>query len=176
MTCKIADYLKWLLESQNKQSQAFFSKVAVSEKARESSYIVAELIAQKRKSHTVGENLIMPACKIIVSKMLGRDAVREIENFPISNSTINRHIDDMSHDPEEVFVINCFCFQVDESTDFMNKSYVVAFVRSVNDDEIHENFLCCKELPETSKSRNIFSVLFSYLETKGRLGEPYRHL
>jgi hypothetical protein len=50
-------------------------KVTVSEKGQEASYLVAELIAQKRKSHTVGENLIMPTCKIIVGKMLGYDAV-----------------------------------------------------------------------------------------------------
>ena len=49
--------------------QLFYSKVSVSEKALEASYLVADIIAQKRKCHTVGENLILPACKIIVSKM-----------------------------------------------------------------------------------------------------------
>jgi hypothetical protein len=63
------------LESQNKQSKAFVSKLTVGEKAQEASYLVAELIAQKRKSHTVGENLIIPACKIVVGIMLGEDAV-----------------------------------------------------------------------------------------------------
>jgi hypothetical protein len=81
MTSKNADYLKWLLESQNKQSQAFVSKVKVSEIAQEASYLIAELIPQKRKSHTVGENLIKPACKIIMGKMLGQYAVQEIEIF-----------------------------------------------------------------------------------------------
>jgi hypothetical protein len=37
----------------------------------------------------------MPARKIIVGKMLGKDAVREIENVPLSNTTINRLIDDL---------------------------------------------------------------------------------
>lgn len=54
MKNKSADYFKRLLESQNKQSTAFVSKVSVSKKARETSYLVAEIIAQKRKSHTVG--------------------------------------------------------------------------------------------------------------------------
>jgi hypothetical protein len=59
------------LESQNEQSKAFVENVTFGEKAQEESYLAAELIAQKRKSHTVGENLVMPACKIIVQKVLG---------------------------------------------------------------------------------------------------------
>jgi hypothetical protein len=63
----------------------------------------------------------------------------------------DRHSDDMSHDAEEVLhdklKNNSFSIEVDESTDFTNKSYVVAFVRFVNDCEIKENFVCCKELP-----------------------------
>ena len=66
---KSVDYFKRLLESQKKQSTAFLNKVSVGEKALEASYLVAEIIAQKRKSYTVGENLILPACKIIVGKM-----------------------------------------------------------------------------------------------------------
>jgi hypothetical protein len=90
MTSKSADYFKRLLESQNKESKSFVSKGTVKERAQEAGDLVAELIAQKRKSHTVGENLLMPACK-----MLGQDALREIENVSLSNSMINRRIDDM---------------------------------------------------------------------------------
>lgn len=53
----------------NRVQTAFVNKVSVSEKAQEVSYFIAEIIAQKRKSYTVVENLIMPACKIIVDKM-----------------------------------------------------------------------------------------------------------
>jgi hypothetical protein len=70
MTSKSADYFKWLWESQNKQSQAFVRKATVSEKAQKASYLVAELNTQKRKSHTVGENLIKPACKIITHSLM----------------------------------------------------------------------------------------------------------
>jgi hypothetical protein len=96
MTSKGADYFKRLLESQNKQHKAFVSKVTVSEKAQEASYLVAELTAQKRKSYTLGENLIKPACKLTVGKMLGECAVRATDNVPLSNSMINRRIDDVT--------------------------------------------------------------------------------
>ncbi|PNF40330.1 hypothetical protein B7P43_G04518 [Cryptotermes secundus] len=69
MTNKSDGYLN-LLESQNKESKPFVSKVAVKR-------LAAEVTAQKMKSHTVDENLIMTACKI---------------------STINRRTDDMSRD------------------------------------------------------------------------------
>jgi hypothetical protein len=48
----------------------------------------------------------MPEFKIIMDKMLGQDAVPETENVPLSNSTINRRIYDMTHDAEKVSVIN----------------------------------------------------------------------
>jgi hypothetical protein len=90
MTSKSADYFKRLLESQNKQSKVLVSKVTVSEEVQETNYFVAELIAQEWKSHTVGENLIMLACKIIRGKLLGQDAVQEIENILLSNGMINK--------------------------------------------------------------------------------------
>jgi hypothetical protein len=75
----------------------------------------------------------MSACKIIRDKMLEQDAVREIKNVPLSNSTINRHTDGMSHDVEEVLhdklKYNSFSIQTDESTDSTNESFVVALVK-----------------------------------------------
>jgi hypothetical protein len=65
MTGKGADYFKWLFKSQNRV-KLLLSRVTVSEKAQKASYLVAQLTAQKRKSHTVGENLIIPACKKII--------------------------------------------------------------------------------------------------------------
>jgi hypothetical protein len=61
---------------------------------------------------------------------------------------------------------NSFSIQVEGSTYFTNKSFVVAFVRFVNDDEIQENFFCYKELPETSEEQDTFNASSSYLETK----------
>lgn len=49
----------------SKQTESsFVSKITVNEKAQEASYVVAKLTAQKRKSHAVGENLIMLHVKL----------------------------------------------------------------------------------------------------------------
>ena len=45
---------------------------------------------------------------------------------------------------------NSFFIDVDEPTVLTNKCYVIALVRFVNEGEIEENFLRCKELAETS--------------------------
>ena len=42
-----------------------------------------------------------------------------------------------------------------------------SFLRFVKEGEIHENLLCCKELPETSKGIDLFNISSSYLETRG---------
>jgi hypothetical protein len=75
MTNKDVDYFKCILEYRNKQSTAFVSKVTVSEKAQKVCYLVLEFIAQKRKSHRISKNLIRPACKFVVGKILGQPAV-----------------------------------------------------------------------------------------------------
>jgi hypothetical protein len=76
----------------------------------------------------------------------------------------------MPYDTQEVLrdklKNNSFSIQVYESTDFNNKSYVVVFVKFINDGEIQENVFCRKKLRETSTGRYIFSVFYSYLKTK----------
>jgi hypothetical protein len=54
------------------------------------------------KSHTVAESLITPACKIIVRTMIDKEAGSEIDKVPVSDNTVSRCVDDMSHDVEDV--------------------------------------------------------------------------
>ncbi len=49
------------------------------------------------KSHTIAESLIMPACKIIVRTMLGKEAERELSKGPVSDNTISRRVGDLSN-------------------------------------------------------------------------------
>ncbi len=122
---KTVDYFRKLLDSQQKQRK-FFEKVIISDKAQEASYLVAELVAKKIKTRTIAENLIMPACKIIVRTMLGEEAESELSKVPVSDNTISRREDDLSNKISdilsEILQNNNFALQVDESTDISGKA------------------------------------------------------
>lgn len=48
-------------------------------KAQEAINYLEEIITQQRKSHALGEDVTMPAYKIIMGKMLGPDWVQKVE-------------------------------------------------------------------------------------------------
>ena len=58
---------------------------------------------------------------------------------------------------------NFFAIQVDKSNDISGKLQLLAFIRFIENDAIVEEFLCCRELPETMKGQDIYDALTSYL-------------
>ncbi|XP_014779479.1 protein FAM200A-like [Octopus bimaculoides] len=76
--------------------------------------------------------------------MFEEDAESELNKIPLSDNTI-----------------------IDESTDITGKTQLLVLVRFINDEAIVEDFLCCKELPETRKGQDVFDVLNSYSEYCG---------
>jgi len=168
---KNVDYFQRLLESNARQSQLFEKTVTVSEKAQLASYEVAEIIALKSKSHVLAESVILPACKKMVKIMLGDKAEQEIIKIPLSNNTIQRRILDLSDNIEESviskFQNSLFALQIDESTDISNHAQLIAFIRVIDEDAIINQFLCCKELPTTTKGQDIFDTITACLEKYG---------
>jgi len=168
---KHIDYFKRLLSCRSKQALRFTKKVTISDKAQQASFLVAEIVAQQSKPHTVAEKLIMPACIAIVKTMLGSDAADEIKKVPVSDNTISRRIDDMSTDIESnltdrVKSAGMFALQADESTDVSGKAQLLLFIRFVDEGKIVENFFCCKELTTTTTGQNIFDCVNTYLESQ----------
>ncbi len=167
---KGAPYFRKLLKNQNKQSKTFAGNFSVNDKAQEASYLIAKLISQKGESYTAGENLIMPACKIIVSKIFGQDAVQKIENVSVSGNVICQRINHMSHDAEKVLCEklenNKFSINFYISADISKKCHVITFVRFVNEGEIQENFLCYRELLDL-RMKDLFHIMSTYMKAKG---------
>jgi len=167
---KPIEHFQRLLKTHSKQVSSLKKVVTVSDKAQEASFLVAELVAKEMKPHTIAESLILPALQAVTRLMLGAEAEKEITKIPLSNSTISRRITVMSKDIEEnvqekLQNTSYFALQVDESTDISGKAQLLAFIRFVNDDDITENFFCCKELPETTKGQDVFNTMTAYLES-----------
>ena len=165
---KDLSYFKRLLEQKRKQASIFKSKMTVSEKAQIASLEISEMIAQNLKSHTLAELIILPACRKMVKTMLGDEAEKETKKIPLSNDAVRRRILALSADIEENVCRNklknsIFALQVDESTDITNKAHLLAFIRFLDGDQIVNQFLCCKEMPGTTKGEDIFQILNNYL-------------
>ena len=166
---KPTSYFQRMSEQQQKTASSFKSIVTVSDKAQIASYQVSELIAQNMKAHTLVESIILPACKKIVSTMLGNEAALKISKIPLSDDTVHRRILEMSSDIEKNVSGNKlqssdFALQVDESTDITNQAQLIAFVRFINENEIANQFLFCKELSVTTKGEDVFNILNDYLD------------
>jgi hypothetical protein len=75
----------------------------------------------------------MPASKITVKTMIGKEAETATDKVYVSDSTISRRVDDTSHDAEyvlsEILRNTNFAVQVDKTTDITNKAQLSAFVR-----------------------------------------------
>ena len=166
---KPLDYFKRLLNDNKQQKCSFEKKVKVAEKAQKASYLVAELIAKTMKPHTIAESLILPSCCAIVKTMFGAEAEKEVRKIPLSDNTISRRIEDMSADIERsvcelVKEKGMYALQVDESTDVGGKAQLLVFMRYITGNKIAEQFLCCKELVQTT-GQDIFSTVSDYLRT-----------
>ena len=97
-----------------------------------------------KKVHVVAKQLILPACKAIVTEMLGPQAVKEIAKVPLSHNTISRRINEKSADIEslvldKICIDNKFALQLDESTDISGHAQLLANVRFVDGDTIRKS-------------------------------------
>ncbi|XP_042234779.1 zinc finger BED domain-containing protein 5-like [Homarus americanus] len=88
----------------------------------------------------------------------------------MSDNTISRRISDMSQDVESQVIASikeakCFAIKLDESTDITGKAQLLTFIRFVCNEEITEQFLFCKPLPETTRGQDIFEDVVSYFSS-----------
>ncbi|GFX15365.1 SCAN domain-containing protein 3 [Trichonephila clavipes] len=168
LSTKDKSYFERSLSSKIKQVKVFEKQVCVSEKAQVASYEIAELIAVNLKPHNLAEEIILPACRKIVKTMIGGSADIDICKIPLSNDTIHRRIKDMSENIEQntakTLANSNFALQVDETTDITGNAQLIAFVRFIHENDIINQFLCCRELPDFTTGKHIFQVISSYLE------------
>ena len=137
----------------------------INENALEASYRVSLRIAKAKNPHTIGEELIMPCAKEIVSLMIGEDIVSKLGIIPLSNC-------DMSEDitAQNIAAIKespWHAIQLDESTDIASCAQLIIWVRFIKDGDFVDEPLLCKSLETTTKGQDIFTKIDAFYNKEG---------
>ncbi|XP_058625751.1 zinc finger BED domain-containing protein 5-like [Onychostoma macrolepis] len=119
------------------------------------SYNISLLIAKCGQSFTIGERLVIPAIKEVISTIMERDPTQVLKSIPLSNDPVACRINEMGADTEEqlydILRDSPFSIQLDETTTSDNNALLMAYVRyrASDIDDMAEEFLFSKYL-ETS--------------------------
>lgn len=162
----------------NKKREFYASRTVMEETANNNrknqqatiaSYQVSLHIAKKGAAHTVGEELILPAAKIISGALFTEKHTKRINEVALSNTTVKRRIEEMADNVKEAMITRLkqsdfFALQLDESTDVADMAMLSAFVRFEFDGKIDEELLFCKSLPTTTTGEEIFKCLDSFIK------------
>jgi len=142
------------------------------EKAVEASFLVSLRIAKCGIPHTIGEELILPAAKDMVTCMLGVPSAKQLDIISLSNDTVRRRIESMALNVKEKLIdqvknSDFFSIQLDESTDVSNYAQLMVYVRYVFQTVIKEDFLFCEVLSTRTTADEIFKKLNHFFVENG---------
>jgi len=102
---KPLEFFKRKLDQYSGQQTRFVkATTTATAKAQLASYKIAYRVAQCKKSHTIAEELILPAAIDMVSVMLDEASVVKLKTIPVSNDTMSRRIHDIANDIEEQLI------------------------------------------------------------------------
>lgn len=152
---KPVEFFERKLKALEHQKTAIGQMSNLNEKALLASYRVAFRVAKAGKSHSIAENLILPAALDIAEIMFGKQEVEKLKSIPLSDNTIQRRISNMASDVrdqviEKIKKSSFVSLQFDESTDIAGCAQFVAFVRFESNEIIMEEILFCKALPKNT--------------------------
>ncbi|KAI6651106.1 Zinc finger BED domain-containing protein 5-like [Oopsacas minuta] len=121
------------------------SFTGVNKAAVHASYVASHHIAKNKRSHSIGENLILPLTKQVVEIMLGQTQSKKLNVLSLSNDTVQKRIIDMSEDVLEQILQQLndsvyYAIQLYESTEIASMPQLSVFIRYVSDCETIENF------------------------------------
>ena len=125
-------------------------------------------MAKEKKPHTIAETLVKPCAMEMVKIVLGKEAEKKLQQVPLSSDTIRSRIDDKSQDILLQIVSDFgatpveFSNQLDKSTDVSDCSQLLVFVRYVKECAVHEEFLFCERLLETTKAIDVLQLVKAF--------------
>lgn len=161
------------LECFNKTRNTMVKKIKTdNENATEASYKASYHISLHGEAHTIGESLIKPILKDVVSCVFDENSARKVESIPLSNDTVSRRISDMADDIETELIsrlhaCDAYALQMDESTDVAGLAILIVIVRYDFNKAIEENLLLCKSLQLRTTGEDIFKCVDEYVTNHG---------
>ncbi|XP_070409531.1 zinc finger BED domain-containing protein 5-like [Nothobranchius furzeri] len=169
---KPADFFRRKERAFQSQKKVMTNQKTISAKAQKASYEVAYLIAQAKKTHTIGEILIKPAAIAMSQIMHGDKQAQELKAVPLSDGTISRRITEMAQDIKSQLIDRVkrgkYALQLDESIDVANSAQLLVFVRYSFDGKLHEDMLFCTTL-EVLASKSLDPELKTVLESATKI-------
>jgi hypothetical protein len=151
-----------------KQKECIKKTVKTVDNSIRASYLVSLRIAQNKKPHTIGESLIIPAVMDICNLMFGEDFAKKVQSIPLSNTTVKRRIDEMADNVENQLIkkiksSDYYSIQIDETTDISKCAQLLTYVRFIDNNQMKEEMLFCRELDSNTTGEEIFNCLNEYV-------------
>lgn len=171
---KSEDFFKRKKDEMANQTKLLQSNLTDNESLLKASYLLSHHISKCHAPFTMGEKLVMPSVVDACREVFGPAAATKVSEIPLSNDTVSRRIQDMAGDIESQVLARAhasdwFAIQLDETTDISNAAMLLVYIRYVHDGRFHEDFLCCKSLPQNTTAVEIFRVLDEYITGHGLL-------
>ena len=149
----------------------FVKKMSITfAKTLKPSYLVSEILAKAGAPQVYGEKLIKPAMLACASEVLGKDAASALNKISLSNDAITRRQDEMASfvgdKTVEILRKTKFSLQTDEST-IHSQAIPLVYVRFIYNNDVREEMLFIKSLPETTSGEDICDHIKQYFNDKG---------
>ena len=116
-------------------------------------YIYFSICQYIFKSHTIGEDLIIPALSNYCNNVL-KSYSCALNSVPLSNDTVRRSIDEISvyiqHQLHSFLRERNFPTQLDESTFRRNQVLLISYVRHVQNGDLKDEMLYCVKVKTTT--------------------------
>ncbi|XP_067130586.1 SCAN domain-containing protein 3-like [Centruroides vittatus] len=161
--------LKTMITKRNKITDVFKTATTNINKGLEVSYKISRIIAQNAKPHNIGEKLLLPVIKEVLT-MTSADPANILSMIPLSNDTISRRISEMANDVENQLTADLqtreFTIQLDESSVRDSDAILMAYVRYIKDSKIIEEMLFCRHLVTDTKGTSIYECFKTYFDEK----------
>ena len=136
------------------------------------SHEIALIVAKNKKPHTIAEEHIMPAAKVLAKQVISDEAVSNLNSVPLSNNTIQRAITEMSTDINEQVITEVqgskYGFAIlDKTTDVSNCAQLLVFVRYATKDSIQGVLLLSIKMRTTTKGEDVFELVDNFFKKNG---------